>query len=67
MDDYILQVKNLKQYFPIRGGVFQRTVGWIKAVDGVSFNIKRGETLGVVGNPDVASLLWAAALCVCMK
>jgi oligopeptide/dipeptide ABC transporter ATP-binding protein len=49
MDDNILEVKNLKQYFPIRGGVFQRTVGWVKAVDGVSFNVKRGETLGVVG------------------
>ncbi|MCH4239562.1 MAG: dipeptide ABC transporter ATP-binding protein [Oscillospiraceae bacterium] len=49
MEDNILEVKGLKQYFPIRGGVFQRTVGHVKAVDGVSFNIKRGETLGVVG------------------
>jgi len=49
MEDYILEVKDLKQYFPIRGGVFQRTVGWVKAVDGVSFNVKRGETLGIVG------------------
>lgn len=49
MEDYILEVKDLKQYFPIRGGVFQRTVGWIKAVDGVSFRVKRGETIGIVG------------------
>jgi peptide/nickel transport system ATP-binding protein len=49
MDDNILEVKNLKQYFPIRGGVFQRTVGFVKAVDGVSFNVRRGETLGIVG------------------
>ncbi len=49
MDDNILEVKNLKQYFPIREGVFQRVVGHVKAVDGVSFAIKRGETLGVVG------------------
>lgn len=49
MSDNILEVKNLKQYFPIRSGVFQRTTGWVKAVDGVSFQIRRGETLGVVG------------------
>ena len=49
MDDNILEVKDLKQYFPIRGGVLQRTVGWVKAVDGVSLNVKRGETLGIVG------------------
>ncbi|MVB13121.1 Oligopeptide transport ATP-binding protein OppF [Caprobacter fermentans] len=49
MEDYILEVKDLKQYFPIRGGVLQKTVGWVKAVDGVTFKVKRGETLGVVG------------------
>lgn len=49
MEDYILEVKDLKQYFPIRGGVFQKTVGWVKAVDGVSFRVKHGETLGIVG------------------
>ena len=49
MEDNILEVQDLKQYFPIRGGVFQRTVGYVKAVDGVSFKIARGETLGVVG------------------
>lgn len=48
--DTILRIKNLKMYFPItRGIVFQRHVGDIKAVDNVSFDIKRGETLGLVG------------------
>ncbi len=47
--DAILDVQNLKVWFPIRKGVFSRTVGHVKAVDGVSFVLKRGETLGVVG------------------
>jgi oligopeptide/dipeptide ABC transporter ATP-binding protein len=45
----ILTVKNLKKYFPIKKGVFSRTVGHVKAVDGISFNVKKGETLGLVG------------------
>lgn len=49
MSENIIQIKDLKVYFPIRKGVFQRTVGHIKAVDGVSLNIRRGETLGLVG------------------
>jgi oligopeptide transport system ATP-binding protein len=47
--DTILTVKNLKMYFPIRRGVFQRHVGDVKAVDDISFNVFRGETLGLVG------------------
>jgi len=45
----LVSVRNLKKYFPITRGVFQRHVGDVKAVDGVSFNIHRGETLGLVG------------------
>jgi len=48
-DSALVRVANLKKHFPIRRGVFQRTIGWVKAVDGVSFEIKRGETLGLVG------------------
>ncbi|RPF54010.1 ABC transporter ATP-binding protein [Aquisalibacillus elongatus] len=45
----LLKVKNLKQYFPIKGGFFGRTVNHVKAVDDVSFEIKEGETLSLVG------------------
>jgi oligopeptide/dipeptide ABC transporter ATP-binding protein len=45
----LLEVENLKKYFPVKKGVFSRTVGHVKAVDGVSFTLKRGETLGLVG------------------
>ena len=49
MQENILQVRDLKVYFPIRKGIFARTCGYVKAVDGVSFDLRRGETLGVVG------------------
>ncbi len=45
----LLVVEDLKTYFPIRAGVFQRVVAWVKAVDGVSFSIREGETFGLVG------------------
>ena len=45
----LLEVKDLKKYFPIRRGFMRRTVGWVKAVDGVSFEIHAGETFGLVG------------------
>ena len=45
----ILRVKDLKKHFPIRGGVFSRTRARVLAVDGVSFSVKRGETIGLVG------------------
>ena len=46
---YILQVNGLKKYFPIKGGLVSKTVGYVKAVDGVTFNLKRGTTMGLVG------------------
>src|SRR3989304_3922559 len=45
----LVNVQNLVKYFPVRGGILQRTVAQVKAVDDVSFVIWRGETLGLVG------------------
>lgn len=47
--DNILEAKNIKKYFPIKGGILKRTIGYVKAVDDVSLNVIRGETLGIVG------------------
>ncbi len=48
-DDIILEVNDLKKYFPIKGGMFNRVQGYVKAVDGVSFKLRRGHTMGLVG------------------
>jgi oligopeptide transport system ATP-binding protein len=48
-NETLLHVDDLKMHFPIYRGVFQRQVGAVRAVDGVSFDVKRGETLGLVG------------------
>ena len=45
----LLEVKDVKVHFPVKKGLFQRTVGYVKAVDGVSFSIKKGKTLALVG------------------
>jgi oligopeptide transport system ATP-binding protein len=45
----LLEVKNLKKYFPIKGGIFSKTIGYVQAVDGISFALYPGETVGLVG------------------
>jgi oligopeptide transport system ATP-binding protein len=47
--DVLLRIENLVKYYPITGGVFSRVLAHVKAVDGISFEIKNGETLGLVG------------------
>ena len=48
-NELLLEVENLKKYFPVRGGIFGKTTAHVKAVDGVSFTLRKGETLGLVG------------------
>ncbi len=49
MTEPLLEVKNLKKYFPVKGGIFSKPMGYVHAVDGVSFYLNRGESLGLVG------------------
>lgn len=49
MMETLIEVKGLKKYFPIKGGIFQRVIGFVRAVDGVDFNIKMGDIFGLVG------------------
>ncbi len=48
-NENLIEVKNLKKYFPVRGGVLQRVEAWVQAVDEVSFTVRKGECLGLVG------------------
>jgi len=45
----LLKVRNLKKYFPVKGGILSKAIGYVYAVDRISFDIKEGETLGLVG------------------
>ena len=60
---YLLEAKNVVKHYPIRGGVFFKQVTSVKAVDGVSLNIRRGETLGLVGSPGAVRPLSDGLFC----
>jgi oligopeptide/dipeptide ABC transporter ATP-binding protein len=49
MNNVTLKVEGLKKHFPVRRGFFEKVIGWVKAVDGVDFEIRQGKTLGLVG------------------
>ena len=61
-EDDILEVEGLKVWFPVKKGVLARTVGYVKAVDGVSFSVRRGETLGIVGESGCGKSTTARAI-----
>ena len=61
--DTMLEVTNLKQYFPIKAGLMQRVVGYVKAVDGISFKIKRGKTMGLVGESGCGKTTVGKTIC----
>ncbi len=48
-DEYLISTKGLKVHFPIKGGLFSKVIGYVRAVDGIDLSIKRGRTLGLVG------------------
>jgi len=58
----LLNIKNLKVYFPIKKGILKRTVGYIKAVDNISFSVKEGVTLGIVGESGSGKTTLAQAI-----
>ena len=62
MTERLLTVENLKKYFPIKGGIFHKTIGYVHAVDRVSFFLKRGESLGLVGESGCGKSTTARAI-----
>ena len=59
---YLISTDNLAKWFPTRGGIFRKSTSYVKAVDGVSINVRRGETLGLVGESGCGKTTFARAL-----
>jgi len=62
MADVLLEGRDLKKYYPVTKGLLQRTVGWVRAVDGISFTIERGKTLSLVGESGAGKTTTAKAV-----
>ena len=62
MAEVLLEGRDLKKYYPVTKGLLQRTVGWVRAVDGVSFTIERGKTLSLVGESGAGKTTTAKAV-----
>jgi len=62
MTEPLLEVRNLKKYFPIKGGIISRAIGYVYAVDGVSFYLNQGESLGLVGESGCGKSTTARAI-----
>ena len=67
MSENLVEVKDLKLYFPVRGGVFSRTIANVHAVDKVSLDIKRGETLGLVGESGCGKTTFGKCVLMLLK
>lgn len=65
--DVLLEVRDLKKHYPVTHGFLQRTVGWVRAVDGVSFEVEQGKTLALVGESGAGKTTAAKAVLLLEK